>query len=386
MKNVNLLIILLFSIITNPLIGQEIVVEKKIHSNILNEERIYYISTPDSYNPENDQAYPILYVLDGNELFKLASSTVNFLANRGFMPETIVIGINNIKHRDRDLTPTKTDWAPTGGGAEKFLSFLTGELMPEIENTYKTQPHKTIYGSSDGGLFALYLLYNHPGIFNNYIAISPALFHDNGLLFDHAVSYFDKPKIGDKKFVFLSLADEAYSEMRIKFRNTVELFKVKASSKNIRWKHKVYDSETHATSKLVGLHEGLRSLHESWFVPFYQRDRGIEGLVEHYNLLNDLYKFKSKIEVPRGLVNRTGYNSLREGKLEKALSLFKYNVKHFPNSPNSYDSLAELYERQKKYAEAKKNYELALNMAKKQKKNITSYEKNVKRMVEHLKD
>ena len=385
MKNVNLIIIL-FTLITNQLLSQEIGVEKKIHSNILNEDRIYYISTPDNYSIENNQAYPVLYVLDGNELFKLASSSVNFLANRGFMPQTIVIGINNRNHRDRDLTPTKSDWSPTGGGAENFLSFLTDELMPEIEKSYKTQPHKTIYGSSLGGLFSMYVLYNHPERFNNYIAISPSLYHDNGLLFNHALSYFDKPKTDDKKFVFLSLADEVYSEMRKNFRSTINLFKSKANSKNIRWSYKVYDRETHETSKLIGLNDGLRSLHEFWFVPFYQRDRGAEGLIDHYNLINDLYGFKNKIEIPESLVNRIGYNIFREGKPEKALTLFKYNVEHFPNSPNSYDSLAEYYEKQKLYSDAKKYYEMALNTAKRLNIDTTYYEQSLKRIVEYLKE
>lgn len=383
MKKVSLFFILL-SIIANQLYSQEITIglEKKIYSNVLNEDRAYYISTPDNYN--SIQAYPILYVLDGSELFKLASSAVTFLTNRGFMPETIVVGINNEKNRIRDLTPTKTDWSPTGGGAENFLSFLTEELMPEIEKTYNTQPHKTIYGSSLGGLFVMYVLYNHPEKFDNYIAISPSLYHDKGLLFNHALSYFDRPSTDDKKFVFLSLADEVYDQMRINFRSTINLFKNKANSKNIRWNYKIYDTETHETSKLVGLNDGLRSLHEFWFVPFYQRDRGAEGLIEHYKLLNDLYSFKDEIEIPQSLVNRIGYNILREGKPDMAYSLFKYNVEHFPNSPNAYDSMADYYERQKDYINAKKYFVLAINEAKKQNKDIANYEKSIKRVEENL--
>ena len=304
------LYIVLFSGFINPLQfqAQEVIFGKteKIHSNILNEDRIYYISTPDNY--KITQAYPVLYVLDGGELFKLASSTVNFLANRGFMPQTIVVGIDNNNNRVRDLTPTKSKWSPTGGGAENFLSFLTDELIPVIEKEHKVQPHKTIYGSSLGGLFTMYVLYNHPEKFDNYISISPSLYHDNGLLFNHALTYFEKPSSDNKKFVFLSLADEVYDQMRINFRSTINLFKSKANSKNLRWNYKVYDSETHETSKLIGLNDGLRSLHEFWFVPFYQRDRGAKGLIEHYKLLNDLYSFKDEIQIPQSLVNRIGYN------------------------------------------------------------------------------
>lgn len=378
------LCIIFFSVIINPLLSQEIAIgtENKIYSNVLSEDRIYYISTPDNYN--NTQAYPVLYVLDGDELFKLATSTVNFLANRGFMPQTIVVGINNSNNRVRDLTPTKSDWSPSGGGAENFLTFLTDELIPEVEKNYNVQTHKTIYGSSLGGLFTMYTLYNHPEKFDNYISVSPSLYHNKGLLFNHALTYFDKPSTDGEKFVFLSLADEVYDQMRINFRSTINLFKSKANSKNIRWNYKVYDSETHETSKLVGLNDGLRSLHEFWFVPFYQRDRGAEGLIEHYKLLNDLYGFKDEIKIPESLVNRIGYNILREGKPDMAYSLFKYNVEHFPNSPNAYDSLADYFERQKKYKEAKKYYKLAMNKAKEQNSDVTPYKQSIKRMEENL--
>ncbi len=385
MKKTHLFFLLLI-VVSNQLTSQEIIIgaEKKIHSNILDEDRTYYISTPDYY--DNTQAYPVLYVLDGNELFKLASSVVNFLTNRGFMPPTIVIGIDNSIHRDRDLTPTKSDWSPTGGGAENFLSFLTDELMPEIKKNYKTQPHTTIYGSSLGGLFAMYVLYNHPNAFNNYIAISPSLYHDNGLLFNHALSYFDKPSTDDNKFVFLSLADEVYDQMRINFRNTIDLFKNKASSKNIRWNYKVYDKETHETSKLIGLNDGLRFLHEFWYVPFYQRDRGAKGLLEHYKMLNDFYGFNEEIKIPQSLGNRIGYNLLREEKPEQAYSLFKYNVERYPNSPNAYDSLAEYFEGQKNYKDAKKYYELAMNKANEQNFETATYEQSIKRIKENLKN
>ena len=383
MKKFNICIIF-FSLIINPLLSQEITFGRteKIHSKILNEDRVYYISTPENYN--DSQAYPILYVLDGDDLFKLATSAVNFLANSGFMPQTIVVGISNNENRDRDLTPTKSTWSPTGGGAENFALFLTNELMPEVEKNFKVQPHKTIYGSSYGGLFTMYMLYNHPNVFDNYIAISPSLFHDNGLLFKNALRFFKKPSNEGKKFVFLSLADEVYDQMRINFRNTVNLFKTKAASKNIRWNFKVYDSETHGTSRLVGLNDGLRSLHEFWFVPFYQRDRGAEGLIEHYKLLNNLYNFNEEIKIPESLVKRIGYYVLREGKPDIAYSLFKYNIDNFPNSVNAFDSMADFFERQKKYSEAIKYYRLAMKMAKEQNIDVTPHVQSIERVEKSL--
>lgn len=363
----------------NPLSSQNIIIgkEKIIQSNILNESRTYYISTPDDYDKEVQKKYPVLYVLDGEEYFELVASTVKYFANRGFMPQTIVVGIKSGTTRERDFTPSKGKYSPRGGGAKKFLSFLSSELIPEIEKSYKTQPHKTIYGASIGGLFAMYTLYNYPKTFDNYIVNSPSLYHDNNLLFKHALSYFSKESTGNK-FVFLSLADEVYSEMRISFRNTIDLFKNKATQKNIRWSYKVYDDETHESTKLVGLNDGLRSLHEFWFVPFYQRDRGIEGLKDHYKMLNKFYNYK--IDIPESLVARIAKNIFREGKTKQAYTLLKYNVDHFPNSPNTYNEMGEYYEKVKEYDNARKQYKLALDKAKDLGLNISIYESCIKRI------
>jgi len=379
MKNYLLLFVFL---ITNFAFSQSINIgaKKTIFSNTLNEEREYYIHLPERYNDKN--SYPVLYVLDGDEYFWLAASTVRYFSNRGFMPETIVVGINNRQNRDRDFTPTKDNYSPTGGGAENFLAFLTKELIPTIEKEYKTKSHKTLYGASYGGLFALYTLFNHPDSFDNYIAISPSIFHDKGLVFNHAIEYFNKAN-HTGKYVFLSLADESWTEMRLSFGNMITLFKSKALKANIRWDYRYYNDETHESTKLVGLNDGLRKLHQSWFVPFYQRDRGIVGLKDHYSMLNEQYGYP--IEIPESLVNRIAYNNLRDGKKESTGSLFKYNVEHFPNSPNAYDSYGEFFERQENYKEAKKYYELAVSVAKKNNQDQTPYIKSLDRINKTIK-
>jgi tetratricopeptide (TPR) repeat protein len=42
-------------------------------------------------------------------------------------------------------------------------------------------------------------------------------------------------------------------------------------------------------------------------------------------------------------INMAGYNYLEQNKLNMAIGIFKYNVKKFPGSANTYDSLAEAY-------------------------------------------
>jgi predicted alpha/beta superfamily hydrolase len=53
---------------------------------------------------------------------------------------------------------------------------LTEELRPRIETTYATDRTDTIlFGDSLGGLFALHVLFNHPGSYRTYLVGSPSI-------------------------------------------------------------------------------------------------------------------------------------------------------------------------------------------------------------------
>jgi CubicO group peptidase (beta-lactamase class C family) len=56
-------------------------------------------------------------------------------------------------------------------------------------------------------------------------------------------------------------------------------------------------------------------------------------------------------------INDFGYSYLGEGELDKAIMIFKLNVKNFPESANAFDSLGEAY-----LAQAKLNYQKAYQM------------------------
>src|SRR5512141_808842 len=112
---------------------------QRIHSSQVNEDREYKVYLPHSYKWAQDKRYPVLYVLDGNEHFSHSAASVDFLSEQGEVPEMIVVAVASTV-RIRDFT--QTDWSSHwvgGGGADKFRSFLSKELIPEIDKTYRTQ-------------------------------------------------------------------------------------------------------------------------------------------------------------------------------------------------------------------------------------------------------
>ena len=184
----------------------------KIQSAILGETRTLNIYLPEGYSPDSATAYPVIYLLDGsaNEDFIHIVGLVQFLVMIEKMPPSIVVGIANID-RKRDFTfPTaieqdKKDY-PTTGGSAKFITFVEKELQPYIEKKYRTGS-KTIIGQSLGGLLATEILLKKPGLFNNYIIVSPSLWWNNESLLNEAPGLLKKQVLKNTQ-VYISVGSE----------------------------------------------------------------------------------------------------------------------------------------------------------------------------------
>lgn len=90
--------------------------------------------------------------------------------------------------------------------------------------------------------------------------------------------------------------------------------------------------------------------------------------IKAFEKFGDIAKYITKnnysLRHPQRL-NLIAYEFMKENDIEFAIKLFKLNVHLFPNEANMYDSLGEAYENNKQYDLALKNYEKAVELAKK---------------------
>jgi predicted alpha/beta superfamily hydrolase len=159
-----------------------------LHSAILNEDRGFQIYVP----PGPASGLTAIYVLDGQPQFQVVVDALSAIGQN----RHLVIGVGNISLRDRDYTPTRV--SPSGpvdaaaaavsGGAERFFAHLTNELLPYVESRYAAGSSRILVGHSLGGLFAVNVLLNHPGIFDRLIVIDPSMWWDNGRIVREADS------------------------------------------------------------------------------------------------------------------------------------------------------------------------------------------------------
>lgn len=171
MKKTIVFFLLLFSAF-NTSIAQ--VKYETIQSSKLGEERQIKIQLPRGYSAADDKTYPIFIVLDGDYMFEAVAGNVDYHSYWEDMPESIVVGINQLDKRFDDCMYSEQNSLPIETGAA-FFEFIGMELVPYIENTYRAGNFRIAVGHGETANFINYYLLKPQPLFQAYISISPEL-------------------------------------------------------------------------------------------------------------------------------------------------------------------------------------------------------------------
>lgn len=158
------------------------------------------VSLPGSYETSGAETrYPVHYTVDGQWHFTIAGSVIGGLYYDRGARESIVVGItwegdedNANRLRVEDFTPTHSEQAPGSGKADSYLDFLQFELIPYMVKNYRSSEDRTLSGSSYGGLLTLYCLFTRPALFTDYLASTPAVWWDEGVIKKYQASFAAK--------------------------------------------------------------------------------------------------------------------------------------------------------------------------------------------------
>lgn len=335
-------------------VGQSI----KIHSKVLNEDRIVLVYLPDGYK-ESSITYPVIYLMDAETHWLHMGSTTRFLSLLSEMPKVIIVGITN-SDRARDMTPHPAvpdkDF-PNGGGSESFLTFINEELKPFIKTHYRTDPFTILAGTSLSGLFVINSFITQPDAFNAYIAASPSLWWDNKAVIYKAEKFL-KTSFNNNRFLFVSLCDgdsKALKESTQFLMKDIESRPVDS----LHWQYLYVPGENHNSSPLKSFYAGFQWLYDGWQPKSLN---SIESLQQHYQFLSKRYEYS--IAIPETEINNLGYSLLFSDKKQQAIAVLKVNTEKYPDSPNGWDSLGDAYKANNQLDSAKNCYEKGCTLGK----------------------
>ena len=340
--------------------------EVKLASTVLNEDRYILVNKPKGYQ-YSKQAYPVLYLLDGDTHIAHITALVNYLTDNLLMPEMLIVAITNTD-RVRDFTPAlskKSNNFPQSGGADNFLRFIETEVMPAIKQNYRTQDYHVLIGHSFGGLLATHSLLSQPALFDAHISISPALWWDDSAL----VTRLEKQLLAGKQkqgFYAFSVANEEGKLPRS--ANSLAQVLSNTASKGFVWSYKKYPEENHSSVHHIASYDALRMLFKGWLLEQPETliaKQGHDIINKHYNGLSN--KFGFDIKAPQSLINWLAYHLLKEGDSTQALLYFQQNAINYNHSPDAFDSLGDGYSATGDRAKAKESYQRACKLAKEQK-------------------
>jgi uncharacterized protein len=369
--------VLVFVLIMNTCFGQnQITMDQKqiIHSNILNEDRTYQIYLPQSYQWASDRNYPVLYILDGESNFLHTVGSVSFLSSQGEIPELIIVAITSTV-RIRDFT--QSDWSSHwigGGGAKNFKIFLSEELIPKINNDFRTNGFRILSGHSAAGQFALYCLTSQPSLFHAYFAISPSLDWDNNLpqrSLEESFIHTDSLKT----FLYFAYSDDLNQALAEDMK-LVETLKTK-SPKGFRWSSRGFPDETHVSVTLLAQIDALRQLYSGYRLSDDSLSKGLKFAEKQFQEVSKRLGYE--IPVPEGIINNFGYEAIDNNNIQEAILIFKRNIEQNPNSANAYDGITDAYEKAGMWHEAISSSEKAVELGKKYNDPNLSY------LIEHAK-
>ncbi len=370
---------------------QQVIIDS-MYSQTLGENRDFWVRLPDNYQPNSDQKYAVIYLLDGFSLKSDLEAVYNNYWGH-YLPHMILVGISNRENRTRDLTTSQVQnrrgsaMNSETGGAAAFATFIEKELIPTIDDQYPTLDYRTLIGHSYGGLFTLNMLVNYSHVFKNFIAIDPSLDWDNQKLLTQAKAQLALADYSGKS-LFVSLAAEQLhmynqditmenimsdrSEFTLFARSIIDFCNTAtAHSKNgLNFSWKVYPEDLHGTVPLPSIRDGLVAIF-NWYQfkspqKYNNPETPIQEISELLKTQEAIYTTHFGVPTPpmvEELLNGYGYMYLQMGMPDKAYMFFELNITHYPKSANAYDSMAEYYESQNDKANALINLKKALSIS-----------------------
>jgi len=256
-----LISIILFSYLTGNPTYPKSVIQTKLYSKILDEEREIIIHLPRDY--DKNKKYMVMYVLDGSSQDKHIANKFDILATTGYVENAIIVGLPNVsgKGRQRDYTPPymKMDIdekdSPLGEG-DNFLTFMEKELFPFIEKNYSVSENRAIAGNSRGGLLVMYSLLFKPDLFQGRFCFSPALWRDDNLIIKKTSEFLTKQD-SLNSFLYISMGDQENNKMKKGFNEMTKTLKEKAVKQFI-WYSEYTKNANHQNNAEISASVGIR--------------------------------------------------------------------------------------------------------------------------------
>jgi hypothetical protein len=314
----------------------------QIDSSILKEKRRIFVALPASYEQTGpNRRYPVTVVVDGEFLMAPVAVVSDELTRNGQIPESVIIGIENLrgptpessnKKRVYDLTPPglSVSGSDLNQGGDRFLDFIEKELLPAIDRQFRTAAPRTFIGVSSGGVLATYAAATRSA-YSAVVSLDvPVQMSDNWL----AMKLIARARAGGAPVRYASLearygwGNPEWKTLEAKAPKTWKLYREK------------FQLEGHETMEMLGAYIGLRQVFGD-----YSRFSSPEAAVSVLPYYAEVgASLGAQVVPPKRVLRDAVSDLLGEGRPAAAREAYNMLVAGYGIPPDSARLLSELSE------------------------------------------
>jgi predicted alpha/beta superfamily hydrolase len=382
-----------------------------LSSKVLKQDRDIQVFLPESYH-QRTGTYAVLYITDGQQYFFNGVAYQKSFHHFDLTPEFIVVGVTNYHPQRLEVFSD-----------DQLLDFFEKELIPFIDEQYRTNDDRLIFGWQVGGYFVSKALLDRPHLFNAYFAASGVSGETTPNTLE---SYLAQGELKSEKFMYFTLSpEETYSMQRI---TAFSDFLVNNASESLRWEFELLEDEAHKSTAYRTIYRGLLKYYAD-FKPVrfnsleeFEEAGGLDSLRQHYRKRGKKYTTSDEIHrrtvfnlLQRAMqednfeafdgfmsefqssqlenwykwdnwqtfLQRYGQFYLNNDQADKALVIFEITSQKFPEEAFVYNDLGNGYRARAELENAALNYKKAIEIANKSgDPNLAEYEENLRSLSE----
>lgn len=356
MKKTLIFLIFIFSI---PIFSQVDLIEVK--SKILNQTRQIKVQLPRNYKENKDKSYPVVMVFDADYLFEPVAGMVDFYSYWEYIPEAIIVGINQADFRKKDGFIDKDSQVPIETGAN-FYDFITQEVLTFIDKNYRTSPFIVITAQDFMANFASFFLMKENPVFRGYINLSPDF---TSLVPDRLVTALEQSE--DRIWYYLSTSENDLENLKSNIVSANKSFK-SIENKNFYYYFDNFENQDHFSQVGLGLSNAFQQIF-SLFKPIsddeytnqvLKADNYVDYLISKYDDIAELYAIDIDMRTSDFFYINDAIEKNEAWDQFKALS--KLAEKQFPKTLLPYYFIARYYQEIGKPKKAMEAYRSAFGL------------------------
>ena len=327
-----------------------------IHSEILGEDRLLQVHLPRGYE-SSESEYPVVYLFysDFEEGYfaQIVNDLYHLSTNR--IPRVILVGVPNTQ-RYRDFYPWPMEGRPDTGKARTFLRALREEIIPFVDQEYRTKPYRIMIGPQAAAVFGAYTLLEGPGTFQAFVLNDPCRLDSPERSLCREVADLAASESG--RGVFFSVGhdvgeDRWPSESLANLSAALE----EQASEGFRWRIDLVEDWPFFLSP-VTVRPALLDLFSGYPFPSPEEASGWEQLDAHYGAVSASLGFT--VEPPSLILTQAAVGLREREEYAKALEVLTHLVDLYPSALDGPWQLGHLYRERGDTVSAIRYYEECL--------------------------